>query len=190
MRKKESKPFSQLSKSQKRIEVVRDILIQIRRKVFKVIKGQYFDFDVTTEALVNVTEDLDTCQLNDLVGQKKVKCTGCAKAGLFLGYIDKTNHLNLRQAKEYTFENEAIIRRLKPLFSKNQLDLIECAFERSIVDEADNTYLSVWDSDKYKYRRTEIAEKAIKFGKKYQSNEERLKAICKNMIKNNGIFIP
>ncbi len=67
------------------------------------------------------------------------------------------------------------------------MELIECAFETKVVVNKSGTLLF---SDAYNgWQQTELAQKAIKFGERYITDDGRLKGIMNNIIKN-GSFKP
>ena len=99
--------------------------------------------------------------------------------------INSTNKMN-----ELAGEDES-------LFGKKTTRLIECAFEKSgkywFDDKSDGDheyhsgdYESTW------VLRTlpDTVSRAVRFGERHEDPEKRLLAIMRNVIKNEGVFIP
>lgn len=72
--------------------------------------------------------------------------------------------------------------KLKKWFSAKELDTIETAFEMDVIGDSTDSLNGIRDL-------TKLAKDAIKFGKKYKTNELRLLGILKNIIKY-GEFTP
>ncbi len=179
---KEVKPFYRLSKKDKRIAILKDVLSLIRYNKIDVETGVYCDLELPKykvdrysyeDSKTPKVKELENSQLNKLIQSRQVKCTVCAKGALFLGHVDKTNHLKLGET-DYNVGEYEIMNKLDNLFDHFNIDLVEVAFECS-----NSGYLGY-----------NLSTKAVNFGKKYDDDTERLKAIIKNMIKNEGIFIP
>lgn len=121
-------------------------------------------------------------------------CKVCAIGACFLSYVRLYNNVTLGQLvggydtiKDDFFDVEYynIDHELAKVFSQRQLCLIETAFECGYihfrVDDEDYKDLC-HDSNEF--------SAAISFGEKYSVPKKRLMAIVKNIIKNNGEFIP
>lgn len=89
-------------------------------------------------------------------------CRLCAKGAIFLSTIRKYNKATVY---ELTHAHEDVS---NDLFGQDNLDRIEAAFE-------------CW---------SHVSWKACDFGDKYINDHDRLVAILKNIIKNNGTFKP
>lgn len=110
------------------------------------------------------------------------KCQCCAKGALFAACVIETNKVNSQQnfRSEY-FQKE----KLSKWFSAGELDTIECAFEKGVVFDTEHILRA---GDIYS-NKTSLGKNAIKFGKRYKTNKERLLKILEN-IKLNGSFKP
>lgn len=184
--KKPIKSFSRLTKSEKRIAIAKDVLAQIKLKTFVAKEGVYLNVNFKNSIKFKEQDKLETCQLNTLIQDNKVTCQVCALGSVFTSHVNKTNHLKYNEV--YLNEDQPEMQdRLKNIFSINQLNLIECAFEKRVISD-DGDYIEKWDG--IRYVMTEIGQKAVKFGKSHRGNTKRLVAIMENIIKNKGEFKP
>ena len=174
---KKSKPFSKLSNSQKRVEIAKDVLIQLKNKRFKVRQNIYVQLPNYWD-IINRDRQANECVLDGTT-----TCQVCAKGALFMSHVMKTNHATIRQVQNI---GNSMVRERLDIFSTAQLDLIECAFEKRVVHDDSDTLKVYTDGKQFP---TPLAKTAIRFGKKYKK-KERLIAIIKNIIKNKGTFKP
>jgi hypothetical protein len=185
----EKKLWSKMTRAEKRVEIAKDALAHYKSKLFKPTKCTYLSVeDIDDE--INENQ-----QLNTFILKEKKTCNTCLKGAVLCSHILKTNHLSIQEFNKIENENDFIYKRLKGIFSVNQLDLMEVAFEGRVVME-ENTTLATYnedydedDWDEEQYILTELAEKAIKFSKKYENTDDRYVAILRNLIKNGGEFI-
>jgi hypothetical protein len=113
-------------------------------------------------------------------------CEVCALGACFTSYITTNNNVTVGDLFKTTISNtdmyatsyEFIRSKLDTVFSKDQLDLIEYAFEQGHVD-----YYSRVSYDP-------IYQKAEAFGNRFQHARMRLMAIMKNIVSNDGWFKP
>lgn len=156
-----------------RKSIARDVIKQLKAETF-IAESTYGDISFRHK-----TEVQTGTQLKKFI-KKGAKCEVCGIGALFLSYIRKYNNVTINEAAargrdcsnygfnmshmswEYTAEiDRALIeKKMKGIFSIKELDVIEKAFE------CQNEF---WDVGPY-----------------YQ--EDRLIAICKNIIKN-GRFV-
>lgn len=170
-------PFNKLSKSAQRVAIARDVLLQLRKKRFHSKLGSYVKIPNLWEI-----DDTDR-QANECISDGSATCLVCAKGALFMSHVMKTNHISLNEVNDI---GEFRIKKRLKMFSKRQLDMIECAFEKRVVEDDDRV---LKDYDNIHEQITPLAHSAIKFGRKY-NQLNRLSAIMKNIIKNNGTFKP
>lgn len=103
----------------------------------------------------------------------KKSCHVCALGACFLANVERRNKVELKEVINKS-DRETFTSNLKTIFSAEQMDLIEVAFE---VDSV--------------HSRTDVdTQDALYFGNRYDTDDQRLKAIMRNIIKNNGEFIP
>lgn len=171
--------FKRLSKSKKAILVAQDVLQQIKAKKYIPEKGAY---------ITNVWHDIKEGDIRKQFDKIKT-CEVCALGSMLLSCINlgnsiTTDDLNLDVAGSVRGINSFKIEGLfNSIFDPYQLLLIETSFENynSDSDRYANDVLGQRLSDDDIY-------KCGKFYYKYTTSLNRIKAICNNIIKNNGIF--
>lgn len=171
--------WSKMTKAQKKIEVAKDVIKQLKVGAYQSTSGTYLE-------IINDTWEIQEEQANKCIS-KDFPCKVCALGSIFMSHVMLRNHLTIDEL-EMT-DDIAMRKRLEGVFTNNQLHLIETAFERRIVND-DIEYIckeprSFWNSVP-----TTIGQKAIDFGKKYSDSTVRLIMIMKNIIKNDGQFKP
>jgi hypothetical protein len=173
-----NRAFKKLSRPQKRVAIAKDALKWLNNGIYSAQEGVYCAVRRTGTYYAEGNE-----QVNVLIANENVNCQVCAKGALLMSHIMFTNKVSLSES-HYFGDSDAIQNRLKNVFSKSQLDLIETAFEKDVIRYR-NKYLI---NSKGNY--TKVASKAIRFGEKYKEDQSRLVAILKNIVKNKGQFIP
>lgn len=167
--------FKKANKKRKIVLLAKDVIERINLKQLKATTGV-------------------VCRLENKRGVKsedgikeilpKVKnCECCAKGALFLGYIGRVNEMKVGEIEDETSHNSAEMQKLLKIFDEDQLALIETAFEGSQVISR-NSKKEWIDIDE------DILDKAQEYFYDYPSPNKRLIAICENLIKNKGEFIP
>ena len=169
--------FNTMTKKHRVIEVAKDVLYLIKAKKVNVLSGSWL------------------CIFHSAT------CEACAIGACFLSIVNKINKLDIGNS-EKEFSLREIYCHLIKVFSKQQIILIENSFEcgsgglringyngklkfnqlvigRGVYNELKDTKISY-----------DLLNKAISFGRNYQKSEDRLVAIMKNIIKNNGVFKP
>jgi hypothetical protein len=176
-----NKKFYKLTKAQQRVHIAKDVLLQLKSKKFIASKGCY----ISSNELENKINEHDSIELKSLL-PTIASCEVCAKGSLFLSEVMNRNDFKVGRDEEdfNTIGISKISRRLNDIFTDNQLDLIETAFEKRVIVD-DNNYLQGHFGD-----YTNVANKAIEFGEKYKTDNDRLVAILKNLISNKGAFKP
>jgi hypothetical protein len=118
-----------------------------------------------------------------LVANPESECRVCALGGLVVACTLLNNHTKLSDLSDDFFnlgetisEGRKIVNGLNKVFSRSQLILIELAYEHGLG------YFNGGDAGS--------STAAINFGGKYDSEEKRLVAIMKNIVKNKGTFKP
>lgn len=162
-----NKPTKRLTITEKRVVVAKDALKQLKAERFVAQIGHYLGMDIT-QALEEVEDR--TCQAQPYLKDAKV-CTVCAKGALLLSAIRKFNKATIRDVL-----NEDMSKPEK-LFGEHNLDNMEAAFE-------------TWDCFSGSRYGQPVPVKVEQFGHNYDNAHDRLVAILKNVIKNNGTFKP
>jgi hypothetical protein len=156
------------------IRVAKDIIAQLDLKSIKPKTGTY------VRSLWN-EDAYEVGKLTDSKKQAKLlqkKCDACALGSMFLSLVKLDNDFdfdidiitedNGEGCGVFELQEDAMRNRLHDVFSRDQLDLIETAFETWGHGDA----------------------RELKFGKRYKTPAGRLRAICRNIIENEGVFKP
>lgn len=190
---KQNEKFVQASCELKRIMIAQDVLDQLKAKKMIANAGNYIKVNILNDELGH-HRDLDDYtnkfkgkELQEVIQEEHIQCSVCGIGACFTSLINLNDNYTLTEDRIYmlsrtTSSQNEIHRVLLDYFSKAQMLLIETAFEandlaHSIREDCTNL------NDR------EITEKAINFGKKYKTDNNRLKAIMTNIIKNQGTFL-
>jgi len=170
----------ELTKAQIRVEVAKDVIRSL--KLLDVMTGVYFKPKGTLE-LVN---SIVSSSPDSKVAAQKLKkdCKVCALGACFLSSIRLTNKWEFGKFEEHwtgpaqvrAVEREVLEEKLHKIFTPFQIDLIETAFEEYNCTNRAND--------------RSVIGRAMSFGSKHYDSSSRLRAIMKNIIKNNGTFKP
>lgn len=179
------------TKVERRLEVVKDAIKQLRRKNILAKEGDVVN--VLNDDIKNQLEDSDQVQLvlKKLFKKKQELpvCRVCARGALLISTIHKQNAFTGKQF--YNISSASFAKhhvedqRLLVLFSSYQLQLIEEAFEQGAHYDSSN-FTSRFNSG----ISEENAKKAHKFHDRYKNDNNRLLAILTNIVKNKGLFKP
>lgn len=172
----EQKPFEKLSKKAKRVAIAQDVLKQLRRRGITAQKGVYAQFK-------------GDCTVGEYgVGGKVESCQVCALGAAFVSAacLGKGQSLQeLYNLAGYGFRRSTplptIRETVERYFDIAQLDLIEASFE---MDEG---FLNQNEPTR---KPSPKGLRAVDFGKRYRGPRKRLVAIMKNVIDNDGEFLP
>lgn len=165
--------FCKLSTLDQRIKICRDVISQI--KVRKLVPENlvYFvpkNIDILRGRYVDQ-------QFNKVLATDNNSCRVCALGGIFVAALNNYDNLTVGEYKNrsYTFGVQGTLHKyLRRWFHTSQLVLIECAFELT----------------RGGFTQSINFNRAVAFGLRYNDSESRLIAICKNIIANNGKFVP
>lgn len=186
-----------MTKAEKRVEIAKDVLKQIKANKYRPTQGVwvmdvngnevsdliYRARDKDCDAVVDLKKDV-VCKLNG-------KCYVCALGSLFVSAIDKFNHtkLNAGYYVEFTEHEDSKENPLLKWFSAKQLLLIESTFEgRHGGGWAENTRY-VLSNKKVIYWGDVVIPAIHAYCNKYPDATSRLKAIMNNIIRNKGTFV-
>lgn len=158
---------------EKRIAICKDVLKQMKyfdlRSVY-FADGNYNHPDGEYNWHFRDLHKLDDAQQQ---WNKVKKCSVCAIGSCLLSYVHLFNNTTIGDLV-YKTDRHNIINKLKGVFTEHQLDLIESAFENS-------------DNNGY---NPECKLYYTKYCTSHADRKPLLRAIMKNIIKNNGIFKP
>lgn len=186
------KPFSRLTKAEKRVAIAHDALRQIRRGFIRPKVGRYVSLKTITELPLL---SLDHCELKELLNNDTKNCQACAKGTLLITEVMERNKFTTGEYGIHGIASQEIECRLSGIFSAGQLDTIECAFEKFPINDTEGILFKEYIVKLHGWnhvmrKKNDLAKAAILFGKRYAKADERLIAILKNIIKNKGTFIP
>lgn len=176
--------FKKATKAQKRVMIAQDVLDQIRVKRYVATSGTWISPTWQKSAAEKLSHDDSVQKLFENKTLKK--CNVCALGGLFMSCTvlnNKTKVEDLDDAADnlgdcISDDDYKMSNGLKSFFSYNQLTLIETYFE------GNNGWFLNCDNDE---KRVDHIDK---FNEKYPKDMDRLKNIMKNIVENNGTFVP
>ena len=166
--------FKKLSKKKQRVTVAEDVIAQLEAKTLKAGQGLFLDIYVDNDDNESFLEE-DARKFFSQAPDKNIQCTACGLGSMMVAKARLENHATVDDVATDTISGEDIEIILMQIFSSDTIRNIEVCFEKGygFYDEND-------DED----------QPAIKFGKRFRNPNNRLIAICKNIIKNEGEFIP
>ena len=184
--KRRNRVFTAADDAGKRVLIAKDVLEQVRLGRFIPETSKYAMIR-GFKGLGGQTQDIQQCVLTP-----GITCECCGVGSLMLSTIlfrDQVkadvgwnDSIYLDPGYETTGDNNITFE----LFGKAQLDLIEIAFERWYEGDAEDSI-----SSPSSYTHTpELADSARTFGERYDDDKDRLVAIMKNIIANDGTFKP
>jgi hypothetical protein len=167
-----------ISKAEMRVTIAKDALQQLKAEKIIAVSGSYYGTELIDELDKMVVKDDDNkkykVQAQPFLKKRVNPCRVCAKGALFLSAVRKYNKATL---DDVMCED---LRVADKIFGSRQFDQIEAAFEQ-------------WETTKNRFGLAADGVDSITacaFGMKYEDERERLEAILKNIIKNNGTFKP
>ena len=179
--------WKSLTKAEKRVFIAKDVIKQIgKKKIIAKNTNGYYSTTEFQEAFDKLAgkEILTTKVELQTVFKNTKQCTVCAQGALLLSDILQRNRCKISYEDfDKIDEREFIKSRLRSYWSQLQLELIETAFEESIM-----RYMIPGLNIK-------LYDEAAYFGIKTNTSgnynaDKRLVAIMKNIIKNKGTFKP
>lgn len=189
--------LKRMSKKNARIAIVKDVLARIKHRrirtgfYFSGVHNVIYDLRELPNDEGKVYVDAEKLNAKNFIDLLEEKCDVCALGSLFMSHIRVFNQISLGQIDS---ERDTITQSLHEYFDKEQLDLIETAFERSGAGTYNTYYFSDENLSDSELNDLDskglLAYKAIKFGQKYGDSSKRLRAIMLNVVKNDGVFKP
>ena len=182
--------FEKLSKARQRMVVAQDVLDRIALKQIIPQGGSFCIINTNDDE--SHTENGGMVQVSELLKETDRKCYACAKGGLFLAYIGIVNNYSADIFDFHHFHDSQELdseemKKLSKVFTPKQLSLIETTFEGKKY--SCNLQLTEKEWDKCnKFHQKYAYEKDDNIFNDYPDRKKVLKAICNNIIKNNGIF--
>jgi len=167
----------------KAIEVARDVLLQLRLKRIMASSGTYLQIDVSGEAETCALDNGDASFKKSFAQDKSISCRVCAIGAAYIGYINRFNRVTNDQAESAGVNQ--MIDTLSAIFSEEQLRMMEAVFEGGFVGGDPDWYL---DLDYENEEQARVDMLINNFYEKYDDDDQRLRAIMINVIRNNGEF--
>jgi len=167
---KRNAAFKSATKSERAVMVAKDALKMLNAGKTQAAEGNWVNLWDNKDSLEG--SEVQVCDASD--GFKD--CKVCALGALMLSEIRHTNKLKMSDVGG-EIHYEAHGSRLNKAFSQSQQKLMELAFEGG------NGFFSTLACD------GKTTYKIESFYKKYPDENKRLRAILKNIIKNNGKFV-
>ncbi len=204
--------FRKLPRKEKAVLVAKDILAQIKAEKYAPETGSY--------GTIFTTNEVEGAELINENFDKISKCTVCAIGATIMSCTHLGNQLQFDDLQRYGAgeyyrdilysnfrDNKTFKKLLTSVFTPKQILLIETSFEgySSFLhkpaswfdgnhDDGDFKGIQNYDRVGQLYGAKLTFDEAYKchvnYYMKFNTNEETLIAICKNVIKNNGNFKP
>lgn len=170
--------FKRMTPAQKRVAIAADVLSRLEVAMLIPHSGDLFGGDLFRRVNSDDGDDSGQALINS------IQCEACAKGALVCSWVGNFNKATVGDLECYDFdlEIESYPEELLKLFGRDQLDLIEAHFEGTVFEySSDATATRVLEIDAADRVGDYCFESAY---------EGKLKKIMKNIIKNEGTFIP
>lgn len=161
--------FKQATPEQRRVIIAKDVLAWLKEKKLHATPGTYL-------SSVDFTTVVDGEYKSLRVEEDRVDgggCSACALGGLFACMVENTGGL---QDFWRHSDQDRIRTKLAPYFDERQLAMIETAFEHCYFSGEGATSIDL--------------NAAYRFGEAFDAGARRMRAIMRNIIRNNGTFKP
>ena len=188
--------FSKMTPAQQRVRIAKDVIEQLGDGILKAQGGTYLSIydlgdsqlDEARSAVLGYSDDDESAVLCDLdlaVAFEQVpECTVCGIGAAFVATVKRADDLTMRDVEGYYTNSDKMRVYLRQWFEPIQIGLIECAFERSsamMLNQPGAKQAPNWRSR---------AARAADFGSQYSDAHDRLIAIMRNIVENDGEFSP
>ncbi len=176
--KKKNELFKSMKKKQRAVAVAKDVLKQLRAKKIIAIRGDYVaaEFAEDEEALESKFDEDENIPLEEIT---KIRCHCCAIGATMLSFSRLFNRMFVNSVCNIVPDRET----LSQAFSWRTIVLMESAFEGTDF---------CCDAESARGTDIRISEKtmdaACEFG--LEDEADTMEAIMKNIIKNDGEFVP
>jgi len=184
---KSNAAFKKATKAEKRVMIAKDVLAQIKANRYIAESGTWVD------ANWNIRNEIDgTESVQKLFADRTIEtCNVCALGSLFMSCTNLNNNTCVSDINyggegteigERIEEGDTLSNGLNKIFSKKQLQLIEVYFEKGDGWFGEAGYTGNYigeDSRHVEY-----------FNDAYPDDDERLVEIMKNIVANDGTFVP
>jgi hypothetical protein len=171
-----------LTKTEMRVAIAKDVIAQIKAKKYNPTQGTWVD-DENQSYEQWLYDNARDCKVDvrDYTNNIK-KCNVCALGSLFVSAVNKYNNVygtywSLSSGEVFNTNETRNYNPLLRYFTIKQIRLIEYTFEGGMGAVC-------FDDDH------PMVNKAYAFYSRYPDSKDRLLAIMKNIVKNNGTFKP
>lgn len=148
--------------------IVQDAIAQIKSGVVTPSdRGKYFILNWVPDSLKADT-DLQKILVNGGA------CEACALGVIFAEAVILTNGV---KTNDDTNSHYFQLGKLLKWFSEKELDMIETAYEGHVINDSSTVLLDP------SFFYTKLAMKCMDFGRKYETSEDRMVGILKNILK-------
>lgn len=167
---KSNEAFEKMSNAEKRVQIAKDVILRMEAEQLLAYRNSLVFF-IQNDEILDVNDEIYYKPLKEIINDDtSVTCEVCAKGAMLISYVGRVNDFSMEDCNPDGDE------KILEFFTKRQMDLIEIAFEMTEFSWHD--------------LKESAIEKAKLFGSKYDNSNERLRAICENIIENKGFFRP
>lgn len=154
-----------------RVAIAKDVIARVKAGKIEPWSGAF---------VIDLPEASDGDDMRSVMRKHDKPCRACALGGLFLASLERRNGVTYGSVVDVGFsviglENEATVNYVSSVFGRDQAKLVEIAFEQGRGYCRDDG---------------EAVTRAEAFGARYDSDTDRLIAIMRNIIRNDGDFVP
>jgi len=165
--------FNSLTKAQKRVEIAKDVIKQIKLGKYEPKNWGYANFDDNLDLKLDVQSNFD----------KITECNCCMLGNCLLSLTKFQNNLKFHEISSgFQVKDSKVSKMLKSVFTPYQQALLEACFENGDCTHAEEAYDC--------YLKDEDYDKCTIFYSRYNSAKARVIAAMENIIANNGTFKP
>lgn len=175
--------LSSLSPKKRRVAIAEDVISGLAAKRLLATCGSYITSayaEIEAKEGQSLGDDVEVCDLQKVIASTMKSCEVCAKGAMFIAAVEKFNNVKVLDLQvgdnplRKFDDDEDVCTHLENYFSRDQLDLIEVAFEGSSMSLDENT---------------EECQVALAYQHRYTDVSDRMTAIMENIVKNNGTFV-
>ncbi len=193
-----SQEFNALSNNEKAVLVAKDVLEQVKAEKYIPNTGTYihvfgdgFNFEGSIKENFDQIQQCKVCALGSML-----------MSSTHLGNILTTSDIDNYPDADDLRDSEKITELFSSIFTNKQLLLIETAFEgysdfwgetkAQIKKNYEENFIYDEQADRYANETLTFEETLAceMFNRKYPDDDKRLNAICRNIIRNKGVFMP
>jgi hypothetical protein len=184
---KNNEIFNRMSNAKKRVVIAKDVLDRIAIGQLKSYCGA-----IVQDVKLYKGRDIKDALNND----SDFTCSVCAKGAMLMGYVGRVNQMKFDNIVNSNYGDSKVHQKLAEIFTLEQLALIELAFEGvQYLNSNVENFITADDEDII--INAEDTKAGLAFYNKYKTSDyklyelnNRLIAICKNIIENKGTFKP